>query len=182
MDSDKIKPIIESLLFIWGEPLGLKDIANVLKIEQGKVKGILDDMIKEFNHTNRGLKIIRIEDSYQLCTRPEHDKWIRELSNHNKTKNLSNAALETLSIIAYKQPITRNEMEAIRGVRCDRAIQTLLDRGLIEVRGRLDSLGRPIIYGTTKEFLRYFGLKDLDDLPPIEDFKIEEREEDDVKE
>ncbi|NLJ99581.1 MAG: SMC-Scp complex subunit ScpB [Tissierellia bacterium] len=174
MDNKKIKSIIESLLFIWGEPLGLKDISDILEMEEIEVEKILNDMIEDFDHNDRGLKIVRIKNNYQLCTRPEHDKWISKLSNQNKTKSLSNAALETLSIIAYKQPITRSEMEAIRGVRCDKAVQTLLDRGLVEERGRLEKLGRPIIYGTTVEFLRYFGLEDLNDLPPIQDLEIED--------
>ncbi|NLJ77807.1 MAG: SMC-Scp complex subunit ScpB [Tissierellia bacterium] len=174
MDDIKAKAIIESLLFVWGEPLSLKDIADILKIKQRRTKIILDTMMEEFNLENRGLKIVRMEDRYQLCTRPEYDKWLRELSSHGRTRNLSNAALETLSIIAYKQPITRNEVEAIRGVRSDAAIQTLLDRDLIKIQGRLERLGRPIIYGTTIEFLRYFGLTDLDDLPPAEDLKVTE--------
>lgn len=181
MNSKKIQSIIESLLFIWGEPLGLKDISNILGLNEIESEKILNNMMEEFDQEERGLKIVRTKNNYQLCTRPEHDEWVSKLSIQNKTKNLSNASLETLSIIAYKQPITRNEMEEIRGVRCNKAIQTLVDRGLVEERGRLEKLGRPIIYGTTMEFLRYFGLEDLKYLPPIKDLGIESHQSNELE-
>ena len=171
MDKKEIQSIIESLLFVWGEPLDIKDIAGILEISKNEIKKILDEMIDDFNFNRRGLKIICIEDKYQLCTRPEHYQWINKLSQGKVAKGLSIAALETLSIIAYRQPITRNEIESIRGVRCAKSLGTLLDRKLIEERGRLNQAGRPIIYGTTIEFLRYFGLTGLDDLPSLEDFE-----------
>lgn len=174
MEEKEIKSIIEALLFIWGDPLSLKDISNILDIEVEKAKEILDSMIDEFNFNRRGLKIIRIKNSYQLSTRPEHYQWISKLCQENNNKSLSTAALETLSIIAYRQPITRNEIEAIRGVRCDKALETLINKDLIEEKGRLDRTGRPIIYGTTDEFLRYFGLENLKDLPPLKDFNIDD--------
>ena len=108
--------------------------------------------------------------------RPEHHRWINKLTQEKDTKSLSAAALETLSIIAYKQPITKNEIEAIRGVRCDKALDTLQGKDLIEEKGRLDRTGRPIIYGTTNEFLRYFGLESLENLPSLKDFKIDEKD------
>ncbi len=174
MDEREIKAIIEALLFIWGDPLSLKDISKIIELEENKVKEILDNMIAEFDFYRRGLKIICVEDKYQLCTRPEHYQWINKLTHEKKTKSLSAAALETLSIIAYKQPITKNEIENIRGVRCDKAIDTLQEKGLIEEKGRLERTGRPIIYGTTNEFLRYFGLESLKDLPSLKDIKVEE--------
>lgn len=174
MDEREIKAIIEALLFVWGDPLSLKDISNILEMEEKKVKSILDNMIDEFDFNRRGLKIVCIKDNYQLCTRPEHHQWINKLTQEKDTKSLSTAALETLSIIAYKQPITKNEIETIRGVRCDKALDTLQRKGLIEEKGRLERTGRPIIYGTTTEFLRYFGLKSLEDLPSLKDFKIDE--------
>ncbi|MCF6465110.1 SMC-Scp complex subunit ScpB [Clostridium sp. Cult2] len=177
MDKREIKAIVEALLFIWGEPLSLKDISDILEIESNEVKEILDEMIDEFNYNRRGLKIVRTENYYQLSTRPEHHPWINKLTQGKNFKNLSNAALETLSIIAYRQPVTRNEIEAIRGVRCDKAIETLLNKDLIEEKGRLERTGRPIIYGTTNEFLRYFGLEDLDDLPPIKEFEFNDEDE-----
>ncbi|HHV27728.1 SMC-Scp complex subunit ScpB [Anaerosalibacter bizertensis] len=171
MDKKEIKSIIEALLFIWGDPLSLKDISYVLEIDEKKTKEIIHEMIDEFNFDRRGIKIIQIEDSYQLGTRAEHFKWIEKLSIPKTKKNLSNAALETLSIIAYRQPITKSEIEAIRGVRCDKALDTLLEKEIIEEKGRLEKTGRPIIYGTTKQFLKYFGLGSLNELPSLNDFK-----------
>ncbi|WP_025641170.1 SMC-Scp complex subunit ScpB [Schnuerera ultunensis] len=176
MEKKEVKSIIEALLFIWGEPLSLKDISDILEIEEEETKNILNEMIDQFNYNRRGLRIVRIEDSYQLSTRPEHYHWISKLSQEKNNKSLSNAALETLSIIAYRQPITRNEIEAIRGVRCDKALDTLLNKNLIEEKGRLERTGRPIIYGTTKEFLRYFGLENLNDLPSLKDFELKNEE------
>lgn len=182
MDKREVKAVIEALLFIWGEPLSIKDISNILEKEDKEVKNIIDEMIDEFNYNRRGLKITKINNSYQLSTRPEHYPWISKLSNEKNSKNLSNAALETLSIIAYRQPITRNEIEAIRGVRCDKALETLLNRDLIEEKGRLERTGRPIIYGTTNEFLRYFGLEDLDELPSLINFDLQDEETEDLEE
>lgn len=173
MDKKEIKSIIEALLFVWGDPLSLKDISYILEIDEKKTKEIICEMIDEFNFERRGIKIVQIKDSYQLGTRPEHFKWIEKLNIPKTKKNLSNAALETLSIIAYRQPITKSEIEAIRGVRCDKALDTLLEKEIIEEKGRLDKTGRPIIYGTTKQFLRYFGLKSLNELPPLNDFKTD---------
>lgn len=179
MDEREIKAIIESLLFIWGDPLSLSDIANVLEIKREKAKEILEEMVSEFEYNRRGIRIITVNDKYQLSTRPEHYQWISKLINKSSNKTLSNASLETLAIIAYKQPITKNQIEAIRGVRCGKAIETLLSKNLIKEIGRLKKTGRPIIYGTTEEFLRYFGLKDLNDLPKLDEFNsyIDEIEE-----
>ncbi|MBZ2173776.1 SMC-Scp complex subunit ScpB [Schnuerera sp. xch1] len=176
MNDKEIRSIVEALLFIWGDPLSLKDISKILEIEEHHVKKILDQMMDEFNYNRRGLKIVRTKNNYQLTTRPEHYQWISKLSQEKNKKNLSTAALETLSIIAYKQPITKSEIGAIRGVRSDKAIETLLNKDLIKEKGRLDRTGRPIIYGTTDEFLKYFGLDDLDDLPDINNFDIESTE------
>jgi len=179
MDKKEIKAIIESLLFIWGDPLSVSDISNILEMEEKEVKKILDDMIDEFEINRRGIRIIRIRNKYQLGTRPEHYQWISKLTEKKESKGLSNAALETLAIIAYKQPITKSEVEAIRGVRCDKAINTLISKNLIRELGRLDKTGKPIIYGTTDEFLRYFGLKELEDLPKLDDLNsiVENMEE-----
>ena len=170
MDEREVKAIIEALLFIWGDPLSIKDISKILEIDEKQIEEILGEMQNDFNYNRRGIKIIRIDNKYQLCTRPEHYPWISKLTQQKGSKTLSAAALETLSIIAYKQPITKNEIEGIRGVRCDKAVETLINRELIEEKGRLERTGRPIIYGTTDEFLKYFGLEDLDDLPELKDF------------
>ncbi|MBU5426638.1 SMC-Scp complex subunit ScpB [Tissierella pigra] len=180
MDSKELKSIIEALLFTWGDPLEIKDIASILELDKEEVGTIMSEMIDEFDYNMRGLKIIKVNDSYQLGTRPEHFSWIKKLSSPKVVKNLSNAALETLSIIAYRQPIIKSDIEAIRGVRCDKAIETLTDRELIEEIGRLERVGRPILYGTTDVFLRTFGLEGLENLPPlnelIDDFDSREGE------
>ncbi len=174
MESREIKSIVESMLFIWGDPLELKDMASILEIDAKKLEKIIDEMIDEFDYNLRGIKIMKINSSYQLGTRPEHYKWVKELSSSNTSKNLSNAALETLSIIAYRQPIIKSDIEAIRGVRCDRSIETLMERGLVIEAGRLEKVGRPIIYKTTDAFLRAFGLESLSELPPLNEYEEKE--------
>ncbi|EOD01081.1 SMC-Scp complex subunit ScpB [Caldisalinibacter kiritimatiensis] len=171
MDRREIKAIIEALLFTWGDPLHIDDIKNILELEKNEVKQIIDEMIDDFNYNRRGVQIIQINNKYQISTRPEHYDWIKKLCTPNKSKSLSNAALETLSIISYKQPITKMEIESIRGVKCDKALKTLIDKNLIKEVGRLDKTGRPILYGTTEEFLKYFGLQSLNDLPKLKEFK-----------
>ena len=177
MDKKEVKAIIEALLFIWGDPLDLKDISSILELDNEEVKTIINEMIDEFNFERRGIKIIQIDDSYQMSTRTEHFEWIKKLYNPKTSKTLSSAALETLSIVAYNQPITKSEIEIIRGVRCDKALDTLLEKEIIEERGRLERTGRPIIYGTTKEFLRCFGLTSLEELPSLEEVEIDIEEE-----
>lgn len=169
MDIRELKSIIESLLFTWGDPLDIKDIASIVEVKEDELSKVMQEMIDEFDYNMRGIRIIKVNDSYQLGTRPENFEWIKKLSNPKTTKNLSNAALETLSIIAYRQPIIKSDVEAIRGVRCDKAIETLIERGLIEECGRLERVGRPILYGTTDTFLRCFGLENLQELPPLKD-------------
>lgn len=180
MDEKELKSIIESLLFIWGDPLESKDIAEVLEINKSKIDKILEQMIDDFDYNRRGLRIIKIKESYQLSTRPEHFQWLTKLSASKTSKSLSNAALETLSIIAYRQPVLKSDIEAIRGVRSDRAIETLMDNGLIMEMGRLEKVGRPIIYGTTDNFLRNFGLETLEDLPPLKDYIENEENKDNI--
>lgn len=164
------KGIIEALLFTWGDPLDLKSISTILDLDESIVENLLEEMIQEFNEEERGLRIIRVNDSYQLGTRIEHFDYIKKLNNRSK-KSLSNAAIETLSIIAYKQPVTKSDIDNIRGVKSDRVIETLCEKKLIEELGRLDRPGRPIIYGTNENFLRYFGLESLDNLPDIDGFE-----------
>lgn len=167
MDDKEIKSIIESLLFTWGDPLDIKDIASILELAESEVSLRMKELMDELDYNRRGLRIIRINNSYQIGTRPEHFQWIKKLNNNDMNKNLSNAALETLSIVAYRQPIIKADIEAIRGVRCDRVLQTLVERKLICEMGRLDKTGRPIIYGTTDEFLKSFGLESIDKLPSL---------------
>lgn len=174
MEKEEVKSIIEGMLFTWGEPLDINEMAKVLDLETKVIKGYLDEMIEEFNQKQRGLKIIQTNASYQLCTKPNLYHWINQLYVPEKQKGLSSASLETLSIIAYKQPITKSEIEYIRGVKCDKALKALLDREIIAEIGRLEQIGRPILYGTTDYFLQYFGIKNLNDLPEVQEVDEEE--------
>ncbi|MBS4536235.1 SMC-Scp complex subunit ScpB [Clostridium sp. D2Q-14] len=171
MDRKEIKGIIEGILYIWGESLSIDSMAEILELSKDEVKNIIEDMKNEFNYNRRGLQIIQIKDAYQLSTRVEHYDYIKKLITPKNNKGLSNAALETLSIISYKQPITRVEIESIRGVKCDKSINTLIEKGLVEEKGRLDRTGKPIIYGTTNNFLKHFGLRDINDLPKLKELK-----------
>ncbi len=171
MDDKEIKSIIESLLFTWGDPLDIKDIASILEISVPESSRIMKDLMDDMDFNMRGLRIIKINNNYQICTRPEHFQWVKKLNSGSANKNLSNAALETLSIVAYRQPIIKADIEAIRGVRCDRVLETLIDRKLVNEQGRLDRTGRPILYGTTDDFLRSFGLESIENLPSLNEIE-----------
>ncbi|WP_352417860.1 SMC-Scp complex subunit ScpB [Proteiniborus sp.] len=174
MDTREIKSIIEALLFTWGDPLSIEDISDVIELDINTVNNIVCEMIDDFNFSRRGIQIVQVNNKYQLSTRPEHFEWIKKLCTPRVNKTLSNAALETLSIIAYKQPITKAEIEIIRGVKCDKALNTLIEKNLVKEIGRLDKTGKPIIYGTTDDFLRCFGLSTLEALPTLDENIIEE--------
>lgn len=168
MDYGQMKSIIEGLLFASGdEGLDVKQIAGVLEIKSDIVRDVIEDMKHDFKRAGRGIQIMEIAGAYQLTTLPEHAPYFQRLAQSPTRATLSQAALETLAIIAYKQPITRVEIEDIRGVKSDRAIQTLSAKQLVEEVGRAEQIGRPILYGTTKLFLDYFGLRSLDDLPDV---------------
>lgn len=161
-----LKGNLEALLFVNGDPLSLKRIAEILEVDQENVKLLLAQLIQDMNQQERGLTIIEVADGYQLCTKPHLAGFLEKLVQIKENK-LSIPALETLSIIAFKQPITKQEIEAIRGVRVDKVLANLLERNLIKELGRKEAIGRPIIYGTTEVFLKCFGLKSLEDLPEL---------------
>lgn len=168
---------IESLLFAAGEPLSAKDISKILYDDLDFIKDVLGEMIDRYDKTSsRGIKLIMLNGMYQLVTKPCNGDYVQKLLKKNVRQSLSQASLESLAIIAYKQPITRIEIDEIRGVKSESALQKLIEKGLIEETGRLDIAGRPILYGTTNEFLRHFALNDLNDLPSIELFKEDEEE------
>lgn len=177
MDIREIKSIIEALLFTWGDPLSLEDISDVMALDIDTINTIISEMINDFNFNRRGVQIIQVNDKYQLSTRPEHYDWIKKLCAPRVNRTLSSASLETLSIIAYKQPITKAEIEIIRGVKCDKALNTLIEKSLVKEIGRLERTGKPIIYGTTDDFLRCFGLSTLEALPALDEDNIEEIED-----
>lgn len=159
------KSIIESLLYIWGEPLSYKEIAKIIEKTPGETKKILKEMVSDCNSSDRGVELKQYDDNFQYVTKECNLEFVKKLVNKNDNKNITNSSMEVLSIIAYKQPITRVEIEEIRGVRSQGPIDTLLSRDLIMEVGRLEQIGRPILYGTTDEFLRVFDLVDLKHLP-----------------
>ncbi len=164
------KAVIESLVFASSSPVTLKEMAEILGINKETVKKIVEDLMKEYTEQNRGIQIIEVAQGYHFATNPEYADYVEKLKKVPRHPPLSQAALETLAIIAYKQPITRAEIEMLRGVRVDSSLATLQERGLIQEAGRKDGPGRPILYVTTNKFLRYFGLKDLNDLPVMDDW------------
>lgn len=161
------RAIIEALIFASSEPLTGKTIGEIVGISEHTVKQIISDLIEEYQQNKRGIQIYEVASGFQFCTHPECAPYIEKLQKVPRNVGLSQAAIETLAIVAYKQPITKAEVEALRGVSVESAITTLVDKGLIEEAGRKDSPGRPILYRTTKQFLKYFGLNDLNELPKI---------------
>lgn len=164
---NNLKYAIEGILFAAGEPVKAAKLAVVLDVPLEDVKNAVDELKEEYNTDKRGFNIIDIMEGYQICSRPEYYTYIQEILGEQRNQPLSNAAMEALAIIAYKQPITRAQIEAVRGVNSDGCVNRLYERGLIEEAGRLDAPGRPILYVTTPTFLRCFGLKSPDELPPI---------------
>lgn len=171
--TDDFKAIIESLLFVSNKPLTIKEISEIINVSEEETKDILEDLYFEYQENNRGFTLSKFAHGYLFTTKKEHAPFIERLYKP-KLSNLSTAALETLAIIAYKQPITRSEIELLRGVKVDKIIYTLVDRNLIEEVGRREGPGRPILYGTTGDFLQYFGLNDLSQLPIPDNLPLEE--------
>lgn len=172
-----IKEIIKALLFAWGDPLDIKTISDICELDIEEIESAMEDLRKEMDSSKDGLKIIRMNSSYQLISRDIYFDYVKKLLSEKPKNNLSNASIETLSIIAYKQPVTKMQIEKIRSVKSDGPVNTLLDRGLIEEVGRLDTPGKPILYGTSDIFLRSFGIEDLSELPDINmDINIERQD------
>ena len=167
----ELKSIAEALIFVAEEPLSAKSIADVLNLDANSVAAAIADLASEYEKRNGGLQLREIAGGWQIATRPEHHEHVRAYLKSKPSAKLSLASLETLAVIAYKQPVTVPEILDIRGVQSPSAIKTLLDKRLIVARGRKETVGRPMMYGTSKEFLIQFGLKDLSELPSIEDFQ-----------
>ncbi len=167
----ELMAIIEALIFVADEPLNVKAMADVLKEDKGWIQTAAEALAHEFNERNGGLHLREVAGGWQLATRPEHHEHVRAFLKSRPNAKLSLASLETLAVIAYKQPITVPEILEIRGVHSSSAIKTLLDKRLIVAKGRKETVGRPMMYGTSKEFLLQFGLKDLSELPNVEDFE-----------
>lgn len=179
MDRDRLKAVLEALLVASPEPLTVARAREALgeeAPEPAAVRAALEELAAEYDSAGRGFELREVAGGFQLYTRREHAEWVRRLLARDRAERLSRAALETLAVIAYKQPIPRAEIERIRGVNVDGVLKTLLERGLIRVMGRMDAVGRPLLYGTTDEFLRHFGLRNLSELPKIEEFAVAREE------
>jgi len=177
MDDVELKSILESLLFVSTEPLILDPLVSVLTlpgqepVDRPRVLEVLQKLQEEYCEMGRGLQLVEVAGGYQLTTRPENAPWIKQLHAVRTASRLSRPALETLAIVTYRQPVTTPEIEAIRGVDCSGVLKTLLERRLVKIVGRKEAVGKPMLYGTTQEFLQYFGLRDLSELPPLKDLE-----------
>lgn len=185
MEFSKEQSIIEAMLFAAGREVSVKEIMNVLEIGAEDIDKIILNMKAEYEARNSGIELIKVDDSYQLCTRKDYYEYIYPLFDNRAKPNISNAALETLSIIAYNPNVTRAEIEAIRGVNADGTVYKLLEFDLIEESGKLDAPGRPTMYKVTSKFMKMFGITSLDELPELPRYKLDENEQiviDDVME
>lgn len=163
----QLQAAIEAILFASGEPISLDRIAASLQADKTTVKSLIDLSIDKFESENSGIYITRLDDKYQMCTKPQFGDYVRKAMDMRRNIPLSSAAMEVLAIIAYNQPVTKSFIEQVRGVDCSGIIQSLNAKGLIEEKGRLELPGRPLIYGTSPNFLRCFNISSLDELPPI---------------
>lgn len=168
-DELQYEMIIESILFVSGKPVHINDIAKSLNIDVKLAKTYVKTLLHKYIADKRGIIIIEIEDSYQMCTNPIYFEHIKKIYKTEKAKTLSQTAIETLAIIAYKQPVTKSEIEHIRGVNCDHIVNRLVEYNLVCEKGRQDMPGKPILFGTTDEFLKYFGFNNLEQLPNLPD-------------
>ena len=177
MEIEKIKGIIEAILFAAGRVVKANELVSALEVNKSDIMNIIENMRQEFEESNRGIDIIKVDDGYQMCTKKEYYEYIYPVFDKRNKPNLSNAALESLAIIAYNPGITRAEIEAIRGVSSDATIYKLLEYNLIEEAGKLDAPGRPTTYKTTEHFLKMFGYANLEDLPELPRYRMDENQQ-----
>lgn len=182
MEIKQLEARIEAILFTMGEAVELERLAAAVEHDEDTVRKVIRNMMDSYEDEGRGVQIIELDGAFQMCTKAEMYETLIKIAHVPKKHILTDVLLETLSIIAYKQPITRQEIEAIRGVKCDHAVNKLIEYNLICEVGRMDAPGRPIVFGTTEEFLRSFGIESLEDLPTmnpekVQDFKLEAEEE-----
>ena len=177
MEIEKIKSIIEAILFAAGRQVNIKELMMALELPKDDLENIIVSIQEDYKNQNRGIEVIKIDDSYQLCTKKELYEYIYPILDKRSKPNLSNASLETLSIIAYNPKITRAEIESIRGVSADACIYKLLEYGLIQEAGKADLPGKPMTYVTTNEFLKMFGYTSLNDLPELPRYKLDENQQ-----
>ena len=174
MEIKSMEAAVEALLFAMGDAVQTSDLAAVLEISPEDVRKLVRQMMVQYDEAHRGIHIIEIDGAFQMCTKPSMYDYLIKLTHRPKKHVLTDVALETLSIIAYKQPVTRAEIERIRGVNSDKAINRLVEYNLVSEMGRLDAPGRPILFGTTEEFLRTFGVRSPEELPILNPEKVEE--------
>jgi segregation and condensation protein B len=171
MNSKTIKSAFESMMYVWGEPLKAKQAGEVLDIDEQEALELFRELKDEYDQEGRGLEIREINGAFQFVTREKNAEYIERLCTPVKSKRLSQSALEVLAIVAYRQPVTKGEIEAIRGIKCDRVMEGLVAKGIVEAVGRSQAVGRPVLYGTTDLFLKNFGFSSLKDLPEIDDIE-----------
>ena len=172
----KMKSSLETMMFVWGEPLEVKDAAEVLEADKKDIRELFRGLQAEYQQEGRGIRIREVDDAFGFVTLAENDMFLKKLCTPVRVRRLSQAALEVLAIIAYRQPVTRSEIDSIRGIKSERVIDGLMDKGLIEISGRSEGVGRPLIYATTKEFLKKFGFSSLKDLPEVPEYEEMRRE------
>lgn len=170
LDKNKIKSIAESLLFVNEKPIEIDELSEVLSVDKKTIEEALEELVADYANDSSGIAIVKVAGGFQMCSSPANEMWIKKMYRERGKQKLSVASLETLAIISYKQPITRMEIESIRGVNIDGVMKHLTDLGLIKIEGRKEVPGRPFLYVTTRKFLEYFGLNTLKDLPKLEEF------------
>jgi len=170
---ERIKSAFESIMFIFGEPIDVKVAAAAVGVDKGEALECFRELVSEYESRNGGIRVRETDGRFGFVTYEENFDYIRAITTPAKERRLSQAALETLAIVAYKQPVTKSEIDSIRGIKSDRVIEGLVLKELIEDRGRSNAIGRPTLYGTTKKFLEYFDLKDLGELPTLDDEELE---------
>lgn len=171
MEKREIIGAVEAILFVAGEPIEKEALRMAVEVTPAQIEEALDEMTSQYDYEMRGIRLLRYGNSVQLATRPDYAMYVERLLQPIQRQNLTQAAMETLAVIAYRQPATRGDVEAIRGVKCDYSVQSLMNKGLIEEAGRRDTLGRPTLFVTTDAFLRHFGIASLEELPSI-DFTV----------
>lgn len=174
MENKNYEAIIEAILFTMGEAVELDRIAEAIELDKKETKAILARMMEHYEDPSIGVRLIELDGSYQMCTKAELYEYLIRIAKQPQKRVLTDVLLETLSIIAYKQPVTKSEIEKIRGVSCDHAVNKLVEYNLVCELGRLDAPGRPLLFGTTEDFLRSFGVKSIDELPVLNPVKLEE--------
>ncbi len=176
MNINEMERAVEAMLFAAGKEVPLSDIAEAINIDKSTAKAIINSIAEKYEQQKRGIRIVEIDNCFQMCSAPEYFEYVSCICKIPKQKFISQSLLETLSIIAYNQPITKAQIEDIRGVSAEHSVNKLVEKGLVVETGRLDAPGKPILFGTTKEFLRYFGLKSTKELLEVENIINEEQE------